>query len=415
MIRTIDSLALLGLGAVIHASLVGGGVINCAPGLSAFLSEGADKALLLSDVAGNLIAYALLAALLVAGRYARMCARTGSRPVNPLHLLLGILLACSVLSLGIEAVQACLPGRLSSIWDWLFNTLGALAGIGLMRLVSRKRPEDLSDPGDRTVSQTTVSRELALMGALAWAMFASSPWAVSDAGLALAKWRGLQTTWALSGIDPSRLASTVLQSLSVGLLLGLPRMDHAMKIACALGLMTIVLLAELLLMRPIPILETWLGVPAGLTAGLLMSASLTMGQELDQAHRRRLVGVLLAASTCAALAWWSTRASPGALKPFSWGIRGLAGDALEGIRLLGLASWVAISLMVSGACIGGPRPLWGLIALVVLAVSEALHTFTPGRPGDLTGPVFGLAGVLLASLMLSAKPSGLQSRASRLV
>ena len=145
-----------------------------------------------------------------------------------------------------------------------------------------------------------------------------------------------------------------------------------------------------------------------------MSASLTMGQELDQAHRRRLVGVLLAASTCAALAWWSTRATPGGLKPFSWGIRGLAGDALEGIRLLGLASWVAISLMVSGACIGGPRPLWGLIALVVLAVSEALHTFTPGRPGDLTGPVFGLAGVLLASLMLSAKPSGLQSRASRL-
>ena len=118
MIRTIDSLALLGLGAVIHASLVGGGAIDCAPGVSAFLSEGAEKALLLSDVAGNLIAYALLAAALLACRYARMrariSARLGSRPITTLTLPLGILLACSALSLGIEGSSGRPPVRTPS-------------------------------------------------------------------------------------------------------------------------------------------------------------------------------------------------------------------------------------------------------------------------------------------------------------
>lgn len=394
MIRAIDSLALLGLGAVLHASLAQGGALDCANWGSNLLREGQDRALLLSDVAGNLVAYALIAGCLVAAR-----AIPSDPAVHKRRLLLWIVLACSALSLGIEGVQSCLPGRLSSGWDWALNTAGATIGAVSGSVVAR-RP-----PGFRDREQVAFNRGV-LTAALAWAVFASSPWQLSDPALAWAKWQGLALSWAVSGPDPERLITHGLQGLAIGLVVGLWHTRSASRTLMIAALALGVPVINLFMIRSTPLLEFWLAIGASVPVGALLSGKLAARGQV------RLAAGLALAVGLAALMWGATRAVPGRLRPFEWGLRGLEGDALEGIRLLGLCVWIAISTRLSGWWIGGPPLLWSLLALCSLALAEWLHSVTPGRPADLTGPLFGLAGVLLAHCVLTWPRSGLQSRPS---
>lgn len=374
--------------------------MDCSPGWPAFLKEGASMPLRLSDVAGNLIAYALLAACL--------SARSARSRRNALRTLV----FCCILSLGIEALQTCLPSRLSSGWDWLFNGLGALLGTVGAHLLDGRRASFLRSLASRGDARMCMNPGVVLITTLAWATFASSPWTLSDPALAPDKWLGLWTTWGLSGLEHSRLVSALLQGLSVGLLLGLAHPRGSFALVSALTLTLGVLTSELMMMRSAPMVELWVGLPSAMLCGLLAGRLVGGSRWTEKPVARRLAGAALAALTCLALFWWSTRANPGGIRPLAWTLRGLEGDALEGIRLLGLVTWVAMSLCLAGVLIGGPRGLWALVALLVLGGSEVLQSMTPGRTADLTAPVFGLAGVLLADLMGPKQASGLQSRAT---
>lgn len=391
-----DSLALLGLGAVVHAGLVQGGAPDCANWGSSLLREGQSRALPLSDVAGNLVAYALLAACFVAAWAQRS---PQGRPHR--HALLWIILSCSAVSLGIEGLQSCLPTRLSSAWDWTLNTAGAMFGAvtGLV-FIGRSHGSDDREPA--------AFNRGALAAVLAWAVFATSPWQLSDPALAWAKWRGLALSWALSGLHAERLITHGLQGLAIGLVIGLWPARSAGRIgliiAMALGVPTV----SLFMMRPTSLLEFWLGIGISVPAGALLATALRARGQV------RLAAALALAAVLAALMWGATRAMPGRLRPFEWGLHGLEGDALEGIRLLGLSVWVALSTRLAGWRIGGRPGVWSVLALCSLALAEWLHSLTPGQPADLTGPLFGLAGVLLAHAVLPQPSSGLQSRPSSL-
>lgn len=393
--RLIDGLALTGLGATVYASLVPSGPFDCASLPASLLREGLGRSLQLADVTGNVLAYMLLSACLMASANVRGRAQTWSGAV---------LVLCSLLSLIVEIMQACLPARISSGWDWGLNSLGAGCGVLLMRVLL----------DSRIATRFAASRDaddappwrLALAACLAWAVFATAPWQVSDPSLVLSKWRGIISTWEVTGVNAARLLGSVLQATAVGMLIGQTRVKPQIRLLAGMLLAVLVPAAALFVMRPYPILELWIGVPAGLCAGLLLSAA------LGSRGLHRLAAALMLMFALAALAEWALRAAPGRLVPFRVGLRGLEGDALEGIRLLGLSAWIAMSTAAAGWVLGIPGRIWAGTVVAVLLLAEVLQAFTPGHVADLTGPVFGLAGVLVGALLLPAASPRLQSRPS---
>ncbi|MFT4192881.1 MAG: VanZ family protein [Comamonas sp.] len=88
-----------------------------------FLTEGWPRYWLASDLIFNVLGYMPLGLLLAVGL--QRCARWSLGPA------LAVVLAASLLSLGMEFLQNYLPQRVSSNLDWALNTLGAALGAGL--------------------------------------------------------------------------------------------------------------------------------------------------------------------------------------------------------------------------------------------------------------------------------------------
>lgn len=93
-----------------------------------FLLEGLPRYWTWFDVLSNALAYGVLALLLTLGWLARG---------TPLASFAAVTLACSALSLGLEASQSYLPARVPSLLDWIANTLGGAGGAWLGATLNR--------------------------------------------------------------------------------------------------------------------------------------------------------------------------------------------------------------------------------------------------------------------------------------
>jgi VanZ family protein len=122
-VRLMRALSLLFLLAVVLATLYpfSGGRLRT-PGLFAFLHDGLPRWWTWFDVLSNVLAYGLLGLLLTLAWLAR---------IRPLPATVLATLACSLLSVVLEALQGYLPNRVPSLLDWLANTAGGLAGAWL--------------------------------------------------------------------------------------------------------------------------------------------------------------------------------------------------------------------------------------------------------------------------------------------
>jgi VanZ family protein len=121
------------------------------------------------DVLANWVAYIPLGVL-------AMMAAGASRRAWAIAL---VWLGCTLISLGLETVQVCLPDRIPSVLDVITNSLGALTGIGAALFVVRwaRRIEQPRDGG--WTPPWFMSSPLPLIAILAfglWLAVQTSPW-----------------------------------------------------------------------------------------------------------------------------------------------------------------------------------------------------------------------------------------------
>jgi VanZ family protein len=123
------ALALIGLGAVLYASLYPLSDWRLRqPGMLAFVEAGIPRYWTWFDFASNVIAYLLLTLVWTLGWLANVRMRWAV-PIATLGF--------AALSFGLEAVQSFLPGRVPSLLDWIANSAGALAGALLGAALNR--------------------------------------------------------------------------------------------------------------------------------------------------------------------------------------------------------------------------------------------------------------------------------------
>jgi VanZ family protein len=110
-----------------------------AQGAFAFLLEGLPRYWTWFDVLSNAFAYGVLGLLLTLGWLTR---------ATPPAAFASVTLACSLMSLGLEAAQTYLPARVPSLLDWIANPLGGAAGAWLGATLNRaaQRSERLAVP-----------------------------------------------------------------------------------------------------------------------------------------------------------------------------------------------------------------------------------------------------------------------------
>lgn len=108
-------------------------------GTFAFLWRGLPRWWTWFDVVSNALAYALLALMLTLAWLER---------APPVSAVVAVTLACSLLSLSLEAIQSWLPARVPSLLDWISNTVGAAAGGWLGATLNRaaQRPDRIAVP-----------------------------------------------------------------------------------------------------------------------------------------------------------------------------------------------------------------------------------------------------------------------------
>jgi VanZ family protein len=128
-------LSLIALGAVLYATLYPWSDWRMRqPGAFAFLFAGIPRYWTWFDVASNVFAYLLLALVTTLG----WLGSVRMRWAVPLAVL-----GLSAMSLGLEAMQSWLPGRVPSVLDWLSNSGGAVLGSMLGAALNRgARPTD---------------------------------------------------------------------------------------------------------------------------------------------------------------------------------------------------------------------------------------------------------------------------------
>lgn len=390
-------------------SFVQGGWPECS---GAWLSEGSS--LSRADILVNVAAYLPLGALLAA-----------RGPVTLAGTLRAVLLAAvlgGLLSLFVEAVQACLPGRVSAWSDLLANTTGALVGALLSRLgghlVGLSRTGRASGLAMHAIAPQPLPA-LAALTLLAWIAHRTFPWALGlDVGQLRANLAFLRPV--LEGavrLDPWRLASHLAAWLVFGLAIRAFFRPWAPVLRSTAAGAALVLLLQLLGAVPTISLEELaaLGIAAVLLSALRLPAP-----------EPRLAGVLGVAAF-AGVALYELRPGQGSLPGgFSWLPLFGAGNVLGALELglfffsyafacalavswrtgnragpaAGRASRERAAPPAGGASCGTAAML--IASLAWLCVLEVAQLWIPGRSADLSPPLLAGAGWAIAL--------GLQSR-----
>ena len=381
--------AMLVLG-IAYASLARRGQMDCTGFVENFLREGSFMSG--SDALGNVFAYLLLGAALAVSWQVRS---PGSSRQPPWTVVLAAVAGCALLSVTMEAVQACMTERISAWWDLVNNTLGGALGWFGVRLLQ---------PAWTTIHRSGAGRHshdrllaVALLAALAWVVAETAPWLpTSDVGVIARNVRGIWRGLGAGYFDPWKLVMRAGEWLSLGLLLSLPLRRPTLAILPFAALAFVALVLRLLLegtAPPSPELIVTLPV-----AALALVAMPRLGT-------RVCATLAIVAATLAVLAY-QLAPGIGPISPFKWRLQLLQGNPISGIELASYFGWYAITVVAAGHRLTGRALPWIPVTVVVLAITEWLQTMLPGRTADLSPPLVALACGALAAGMLSDTARG---------
>lgn len=377
-LRPIDLTAAVVLLGILYASLVRGTRMDCGRFASAVLRE--SQMVSGTDVFGNLLAYALLAACLALSWQQRRAAQAKGPQTAGLTGL-WVVLACIGLSVLMEAAQACLPHRTSSAVDVLSNGAGAAFGwtlttwLGprLSRLFAR-----WGEPGTLTV----------LM--VASACYALSHYAVwlprLDLAAVTSNLREIQAALESGPWRVSRLLRYGLQFLALGLAFALPIQSVGARLVAIAAALFVALPLSLIVPNPQVPAEAWVSIPVAAVAASVLATSAS----------RSVLAVIVLVAAIIAVAIFELQAAAGPPQAFQWSVLALQGNPVTGVRITALYAWFTLTLMVAGTTLIHRPLLWELLAVAVLALLEVLQTRIPGRIPDLSAPVTALAAAAFA-------------------
>lgn len=337
------------------------------------------------DLIANLLLYAPFGFAFVLCLPRRMAA--------PVAVLLAVL-AATLLSSGIETVQALLPQRTTSLWDVLCNAAGAFGG-GVIGVVTRARVS--SEPGGGLVDRLR-AEPFALLLLLAWLGYRLYPYIPS---LDLQAIRNSVKPLLLAPLlDPVRSARLAVCWLVFACLLQQvvgPRAARMLVPAMLIGVPASAVL----------IVERSVTLPDVIGAGAALLGWLALRTRLEQrATLLALAGLMLAAIVAERLEPFDFGPSSSAFGwiPFrslfsgDWGagVQSMLDKAFRYGSLIWLATRGGLGLPVAA---GG--------TVVVLLGTSVMQTAMPGRSAEITDAVLalGMAAILWALPRSTVEPS----------
>jgi VanZ family protein len=353
------------LGGILYTSLARRGVWDCRDFASHLVRE--SLSIQWSDGLGNFLAYALLgAAMTLAWLRHAPNRRSGMR------IVVTIVALGSALSLGVEAIQACLTERFSSAIDWLLNSAGTAAGAVL--ITCWRHPG--VPPLPSAPALPTLRRRLIGLATGAWIISDTAPWRIHPSwDLAAEQLLGIGQALIHAQLDPWRMAGHLGEWLALGLGYACvrPRSHSAglRILSIAAGVMAVRLWMPEVLSTPPEQIMT-----------LLIAAPMLM--LLPRAPAIPLAVGALSAALVAALAW-QLEPGYGAPQAMRWRVLLLHGDAVTGIQEAAWYGWWALTLMVTGTVWRTEPKGWIALPPLCLALFTALQTQIPGRTPDLSG------------------------------
>ncbi|MFO1300594.1 MAG: VanZ family protein [Burkholderiaceae bacterium] len=329
------------------------------------------------DGFANLVAYVPLG-LLAAAWAARRRARAG--------VLAAAFASIAAFSLAMETLQACLPGRVSSWYDWSTNSAGGL--LGLMALPVATRLLRLA----RTRPALTAAVDAPLWWPVAlcvgtWMALSLAPWRFTlDVGTIRGNLSFLRHLADGASLEPWRLARHLLGWTAIGVALRALPADAATTLRWLALLSAVAALGQVVLDVPALSLEELAGMALALPVSALVS-SLVSG-----AGRARLPAALALSSVL--VYQLAPHAGAPLARGVSWWPQVGRGGLLAALELALCFGWLGAMLTLSlrwsalrGEDIGRRRIAWPLAAVVVLMLTELAQAWIPGRTPDTSAPL----------------------------
>jgi VanZ family protein len=386
-----DGIVLALFAGVLYASLARYGEVDCARFEASFLQESVH--LSRSDFVGNLFAYLLLGAALAFSWQVRQPVRTGrARARAPWAASVLVVGGCMLLSMSMEAVQACLTDRVSSGWDLAANTLGAALGWFGARAFYPvwERLMKTRSGGSTQVGLLAV----VLLAALAWLVATTAPWLPAFEPAVLKRHvKAVLEALGTGYLDPWRLVGRGAEWLALGLALTLPLRRPVLAFIpfCLLAASAVGLRLSLA-QEAGPSIESLVSLPF---VALAIIALTLLGQ------RPRAVLVIVAALVT--MLAYQLEPGNGPPEPFRWRVMLLHGNAIAGIQIASYYAWFAMTVVAAGHALNGRALGWAVLPVLLLAALEAVQTLIPGRTADLSPPFVALACGALAAGMLGGR------------
>ena len=388
--HAVDAAVVAVLAGIVYASLARRGWVDCSRWAVSLLREspgiGPGSG---ADLLGNVFAYWLLGGavgLAWAARRPGGTSRLGAALVAGAWVTVG----GTMLSLSMEAAQACLAGRVSSWLDVVANTGGTALGWFSARAAV--------PAGSALVRRGGFGRgngpllAIVSMAVFAWILAETAPWIPTPhPAMIAAQAAGAWDALLHAPLEPWRLAQQGGCWLAVGGALALPplRPIRALPLLAAVGLGVIGWQLALPRMTP-PVPETTVSVAASLVA---LALAVRLG--------RRTCALLALTGAIVAMTAWQLE--PGYGPPadrFIWRLVLLAGDPINGIEQACRFGGFAATIVAAGAVLGGSPLAWAALPPALLAGTEWLQMNLPGHSAELSPPVIALACVGFATALL---------------
>ncbi len=346
------------------------------------------------DGLANLVAYVPLG-LLAAARLASMRNR---------GLAFGIAFSlASMCSLSMELLQACLPGRVSSWYDWVTNSAGGLLGAVALPAAARLARALRTRPGCAAAMEAPLGWPAALCVG-AWLLLVLAPWRFTlDVGTLRGNLAFLKhAADAVAGFEPWRALRYGFGWMAIGFALRASGLAVADALRLLALLVAAAVLGQVLLAVPSLSFEELAGMALALAATALAGAN-GAGPRLPAAFA--LLSVLA----------YQLAPQPGVPAPdtFSWWPRIGRGGLLGALELALLFGWLGAALSLSlralaqrGADVSRRRVAWPAATAGVLLLTEIAQGWIPGRSPDTSAPLVMLLGFMVAWALGGAPPSG---------
>ncbi len=388
-----------------YQSLAGTGFATCSLPL---VHQGPH--LSFADGIANLVAYVPLGMLVAAWGGSRR----GSGRTSVAVLLVG-LLSISAFSLTMETLQSCLPGRVSSWYDWATNSTGGLVGLlawKLGRRFTRAVGGHRSSLG-RAASSSLLWPALLCLGA--WLALYTAPWRFTvDLGTIRGNLAFLQHLAEWPGPDPWRLARHFSGWLAIGVALRALWPERGAALRALALLVGVAVIAQVLLAMPSLSVEELAGMALALVGSALVPA-------LQGARLARALPVLALIPVAA----YQLAPHPGGAYSvgFQWWPQLGRGGLLAALELALLFCWLAFALVLSlrwsaslGEAIGRRRVTLPVVVALALLLTEFAQHWIPGRTPDTSAPVITLLAFVVAWVLTSRavqRPSPVQMSSTR--